>query len=94
MDSQVSKGSKVRREISLWWILKVKKEARASRALQADKDSQGGEDLTGPQEPLETPAPRVKVSPPLLETEASQDSQGQREFQDLQVPREAVLSEQ
>lgn len=86
VDFQVSQGSKVRREISLWWILKVRKETGASRALQADKDSQGDEDWMGPWGPLETPAHRVIVSPVLLETEASQDSQGQRDYQDLQAP--------
>lgn len=94
VDFQVSKGSKVRREISLWWIIKVRKEPGASKALQADKDSQGEEDSTGPRGPLETPAPRVKVSPVLLEKEASPDSQGQRDYQDLQAPRGEVWSEQ
>lgn len=78
VDFQVSKGSKVRREILLWWILKERKETRASKAQQADKDSQGEEDSMGPQGPLEIPALRVKASPVLLEKEASLDSQGQR----------------
>lgn len=79
MDFQASKGLKVRREISLLWILKVRKETGVSQAPQADKDSQGEEELMGSQEPLETPDPRAKVFPVLLEIEATQDSQGQRD---------------
>lgn len=94
VDFQVSKGLKVRRDISPWWSLKVRKETGAHRALQADKDSQGEEDLMGPQGPLETLAPRVKVSPVFLEIEAPQDSQGRRGYWDLQVSRGEVYSEQ
>lgn len=86
----MSKGSKVRREISLWWILKVIKETGANRAQQADKDSQGEEDSLDPQGLLETPAFRVKVSPAFLEKEASKDFQGQRAYQDLQAPQGQV----
>lgn len=86
VDFQVSKGSKVRREISQWWILKVRKETEVSRALRADKDSQGEEDWMDPRGPLETPAHREIVLLVPLEKEASLDSQGQRDYQDLQAP--------
>lgn len=87
VDFQVSQGLKDKRDISLWWILKVRKETGASKALQADRDCKEEEDWMGPRGAMETLASRVKVSPVLLEKEASQDSQGQRDYQDLQAPR-------
>lgn len=94
MDFQVSRGSKVKRETSLLWILKVKKETGARWGLQVDKDSQGEEDSTGPWGPLETPAPRGKFSPAHLEKEACQVSKGQRDYWDLSAPQGQVSSEQ
>lgn len=80
VDFPVSKGLKGRREILLWWILKVRRETGASWVLQADKDSQGEEDPMGFQGPLETLAPRVTLSVALLEKEAFQDFQGQKGY--------------
>lgn len=51
---QDSKGSKVRKETSLWWILEDPKDIGVCRAPLADQGSQEGEDLMDPQESLET----------------------------------------
>lgn len=66
----------------------MKRETGASQVLQANQDSQEEQDSLVPQGFLETLAPRVRVSPVVLEIGAHQDFQDLKDYWDLRGPRD------